>query len=396
MTYKRHLEGFLKKTSHQYPIVTIIGPRQSGKSTLARKLFSSYSYTNLENPEDRELALEDPKGFFRRFQGNLIIDEVQRVPDLLSYLQVMVDDPQSNRKFVLTGSHQLLLMENVTQSLAGRTVIAKLLPFSQRELEQRPISMDHSETKSEKKNSLEKTIFWGGYPRIYDKKLDPKIWHQQYYQTYIERDVRALSQIHNLELFNRFIRLCAGRVGQLLNLSSLANDCGITAPTASAWLSVLKLSFLCFTLEPHFKNFNKRIIKSPKLYFYDTGMLCYLLRIPHPEVLETHNQRGEIFENWVISEWMKSYYHQGLEPPIYFWRDLKGHEVDMILDHGSYLYPVEIKSSFTFHSQFTRNISYLNQLQDQETKKEYAGECIYAGEDSFEYKNIWIRSWREM
>jgi len=276
-------------------------------------------------------------------------------------------------------------MEKVTQSLAGRTVVVKLLPFSRKELWSR-----HS------KMSLDDYLLTGGYPRIYDKKLNPTQWLSGYYQTYIERDVRSLIKISELDQFEKFIRLCAGRVGQLLNLSSLANDCGITQPTAKAWLSVLKASFICFTLKPHFKNYNKRIIKTPKLYFYDTGLVCYLLQIQNTDVLSTYPLRGNIFENWIISETIKNYYNRGEDLPLYFWQDAKGHEIDMVIDKGIYLYPAEIKASTTFNSDFVKHMNYFIGLQKQSASQRPQGECYYGGDESFEFKGFKIKSWKEV
>ena len=380
--YRRDISSYLEKVSPKYPVVTIVGPRQSGKSTLSRFLYKSHKYISLEDPDIRNLAQGDPRGFFKQHTGKLILDEIQRVPDLLSYIQTLVDEPGSQRHFVLTGSHQLLLMERVTQSLAGRTVIAKLMPFSRSELWSR-----HS------KMSIDQFLFTGGYPRIYDKRLDPAQWLQQYYQTYVERDVRSLINVDRLDQFERFIRLCAGRAGQLLNLSSLGNDCGVSQPTARSWLSVLKASFICFTLQPHHRNFNKRIIKTPKLYFFDTGLLCSLLKIRDSDTLAMHPLRGNIFESWVVSERMKLYYNCGEEPPLYFWQDAKGHEVDIVIDEGDYLYPVEIKSSYTFHPDFITNAKYFHDLQKRH-RKPPLGDCVYAGDSETTFKNFAVRSWR--
>src|SRR3989338_113708 len=403
--YKRHLAHYIAENAQKYPVIILIGPRQSGKSTLCRMVFPSYAYVSLEDVDQRRRAIEDPRGFFRLHSGPLVLDEVQRAPELLSYIQTLVDEPASTRKFVLTGSHQLLLMEKITQSLAGRTVIAKLLPFSRRELENEKseipiggelIVKEKQQTHSTQKRSLETQLFTGGYPRIYDKQLAPQQWLQQYYETYVERDVRTLMNIGDVDLFDRFVRLCAGRVGQLLNLSSLGNDCGVSQPTANAWLSLLKMSFLCFTLQPHFRNFNKRMIKSPKLYFFDTGLLCYLLKIQTAEMIQTHPLRGFIFENWIISEWMKSYYHRGLEPPLYFWRDTKGNEVDLIIDQGTVLYPITIKSAETFDPSFLKPIDTFQKLQGLKQKDEPLGECVYGGEETFSFKNSYVRSWNKV
>lgn len=385
--YRRDLQGFLEKKSQEYPVVTVIGPRQSGKSTLCRSTFPQYKYVNLEEGDLRNLALQDPRSFLKKYSPPVIIDEIQRVPELLSYIQTLVDQPGPKSSYILTGSHQLLLMEKVSQSLAGRTYLAKLLPFSHQELLQK------KETSTLDLNTF---LYTGGYPRIYDQHLSPTEWLSQYYQTYVERDVRQILKIENLELFDRFVRLCAGRIGQLLDLSSLASDCGISSPTAGAWLSVLKTSFICWTLQPHFKNFNKRLIKAPKLYFYDTGLACYLLQIKNLSMLETHPLRGHLFENWVIAEKMKQSFHQGEEPSYYFWRDQKGHEVDLVLDQSTFLYPMEIKSGATFHSDFLKDVHYLNDLQNSSLPQNILGECIYGGETSFEFKKHKIVSWREL
>lgn len=385
--YKRDFEPILKEMARKYSVITIIGPRQSGKSTLSRSLFPNYTYVSLEESDVRQRATVDPRGFFKQYAGDLILDEVQRAPDLLSYIQTIVDEPGNRRKFVLTGSHQLLLMEKVTQSLAGRTFIAKLLPFSRREILQKSEDVPQS---------LEAFLHAGGYPRIFDQHLDPQQWLEQYYQTYVERDVRNLLNIGEADLFDRFVRLCAGRVGQLVNFSSLANDCGVSPPTANAWLSVLKTSFVCFTLSPHFRNFNKRLIKSPKLYFFDTGLLCYLLRIRSPEELFHHSMRGAIFENWVIVEKMKAEYNRGKEPDFYFWRDVKGNEVDLVIDQGERLYPIEIKSSATFHSDFLKGARYLNELQKADDEISLKGTCFYAGEDAFDFQQYRVDSWKNI
>lgn len=383
--YKRSVESFIHQIRPKYPVITIIGPRQSGKSTLTRHVFPQYEYVSLETPHERELAESDPLSFFKRHAGSLILDEVQRVPNLLSYIQTFVDDPKNKAQYILTGSQQLLLMEKITQSLAGRTVIIKLLPFSYHEMKQaRPFL------------TLDEVLYSGGYPRIFDKNLNPTQWLQQYYQTYVERDVRLLVNVTQLDLFQRFMGLCAGRVGQLLNYASLGNDCGISDPTAKSWLSILHTSFICFTLKPHFKNFNKRIIKSPKLYFYDTGLLCYLLKISTARDLENHPLRGFIFENFVIVEKLKGFLDQGIEPSFYFWRDSIGHECDLVLDRGTFLYPSEIKSAMTFQSLFTKDLDYLNELQTKAIKTSPRGEVIYGGDESFDFKDYRIISWHEV
>lgn len=381
--YKRDLEPFLKKISSKYPILTLVGPRQSGKSTLARLAFPDYQHVSLEDIDYRELAKNDPRAFLKRFSDQVIIDEIQRAPDLISYLQTHVDQPNTNFKFVLTGSNHLLLMEQISQSLAGRTFIAKLLPFSFNEIKKAPVFG----------KALDTIMYTGGYPRIYDKKLEASQWLEQYFQTYVEKDVRKILNIKDLELFERFLRLCAARAGNILDLSSLGNDCGITQPTARAWLSVLKASFVCLTLEPHFKNFNKRIIKSPKIYFYDTGLLCFLLKIQNAEELEFHALRGAIFENFIITEKIKSFWNRGQEHSFYFWRDSNGNEVDLVQDKGTHLEPFEIKSAQTFSQNFFKNLNYFQKLQNL---PEIHGTCIYAGAENHSYQGFELKSWQDV
>ncbi len=386
---QREQASFLEQFGPKYPIITLIGPRQSGKSTLARSLYPDYIYVSLESPDDRLLAIEDPRGFFKRYPAPLIIDEVQRVPDLLSYIQTFVDEPGFNGQFVLTGSHQMLLMEKITQSLAGRTLISRLLPFSLSELKQNGMNQAIS--------SIDTLMFTGGYPRIYDKNIPPTLWLEGYFQTYVERDVRALLHVDHLHLFDRFIRMCAGRVGQLVNFSSLASDCGISPPTAQSWLSVLQTSFVCFQLSPHFVNFNKRLVKTPKIYFYDTGLLCTLLKIQNTTQLASHPLRGSIFENWVIAELMKSYFNKGEEPPLYFWREGNGKEIDLIVDEGTNLYPIEIKSAYSFDPSFLNNLkTFIRFPEDKNKKPSPNGECVYCGDTSYQFHNYHIRSWKDV
>lgn len=388
--YKRDIETYLRVIGSKYPVITLVGPRQSGKSTLSRLLYPDYSYVSLETPDHRQLAQEDPRGFFKRFPTPAVIDEVQKVPELLSYIQTIVDAPGFESQFVLTGSHQLLLMEKITQSLAGRTTIAKLLPFSLAELKKGP-------TPKNRLDNIDTLLFTGGYPRIYDKNLGPSQWMEQYFQTYVERDVRTLLNVDQIDLFDRFIRLCAGRVGQLANFSSLANDCGISPPTARAWLSVLQASFVCFYLQPYFKNFSKRIIKSPKIYFYDTGLLCYLLKIQNVDQLAIHPLRGSVFENWVITEKMKSYFNKGKDPSLYFWRDTKGNEIDIVVDEGNHLQLIEVKAAYSFDTHMLKNIDFFSALQKKKARAmSLSKECIYTGDDSFDVHQAHVRSWKNM
>lgn len=377
--YKRTAEKYISSIRGKYKCITIIGPRQSGKTTLCRKLFSKFEYYTFESPDLLSRVKLDPRAFLSSIPS-AVLDEVQKIPELLSYMQEILDDPHDSRKFVLTGSSNLLLHEKISQSLAGRTRIIELFPLQREELPEKL-----------KADNFYKAIYYGGYPRIYDQKLNPTEWLEDYYRTYVERDVRLLLNVGDLSTFDRFVRLCAGRVGQLLNYDSLASDAGISQPTAKSWLSVLQTSYICYILEPHYRNFRKRIIKSPKLYFMDTGLLCYLLRIKSPDQLLSYPLIGSIFENWIISEIKKSFHHQGKESPVYFWRDQHGHEVDVVIDQGHFLFSMEIKSGQTFQKQFLSSVQWLNKLQGQKR-----GACIYGGEKSFQINDISVYSWKDL
>lgn len=378
--YKRHLEEKISKLIQQYECITLVGPRQSGKTTLCRKLFPDYQYFSFESPDVLDIFDYDPRGFLNSIKQNAIFDEVLKVPKLLSYLQEILDDKNDKRKFILTGSNNLKLSRNVSQTLAGRTRILQLLPLQRDEIP------DEYQQKT-----LDASIFFGSYPRIYDEKLDPTDWLGDYFQTYVERDVRDTINIVDLKRFNQFIRLLGGRVGQLMSFSSLGSDAGVTQPTAKSWFSALESTYICFSLEPHFKNFNKRITKAPKIYFYDTGLLCYLLRIKNSEQLGLHPLKGQIFENWVIAEYMKYFFHQGKEAPLYFWRDQHGHEVDLVIDKGTHLDLIEIKSGQTFQKDFMKNIQWLNKLQNRTE-----GKCIYGGSSILNVQNMIVEPWDQL
>lgn len=378
--FDRNLEKKILEVSIKYRCLTLVGPRQSGKTTLTKKLFPKYQYFSFESPNTVELFNLDPKGFLDGLKGSAIFDEVQKVPQILSYLQEILDDKSDGRKFILTGSNNLQLSKNISQSLAGRTKIFHVLPLQRNEISEKKVQKD-----------LDQTLYFGSYPRIYDEELNPTDWLGDYVHTYIEKDIRDTINITSLKSFNGFLRLIAGRVGQLINYNSLGADAGISQPTAKSWLSALETTYICFTLQPHFKNFNKRITKSPKVYFYDTGLLCYLLRIQNIDHLREHPLRGNIFENWVISEKMKDYYNKGEEPPLYFWRDSAGHEIDLIQDEGTFLDLIEIKSGKTFQKEFFDNIKWLNKLQNRES-----GLCIYGGDDDFNMGKLMIKSWKNL
>ncbi len=351
---QRTLQRYLRRDVLYYPVLTLTGPRQSGKTTLARETFPEHEYVSLEELDLRAFAAEDPRGFLQRYRNAVIIDEIQRVPSLFSYIQTKVDAHPTPGQFVLTGSQNFLLMERVSQSLAGRTAVLHLLPFERAELEGRIRNEELTgDTLFNSANSsLEpwETVYRGYYPRIHDRAIPPEIWLEDYIRTYIERDVRTLINVGDLASFERFLTLAAGRTGQILNYTSIANDCGIALDTAKRWMSLLITSFIVFLLPPHYRNFNKRIIKSPKLYFYDTGLACRLLGVKSADQARTYPQRGALFENLVVSECFKAYTHQRQQPPLYYWRDQTGHEIDLIVEEGDQLYAVEIKSGQTVSS----------------------------------------------
>jgi predicted AAA+ superfamily ATPase len=364
----RALGTVLRRAARRFPVITVTGPRQSGKTTLVKHEFPRHAYVSLEESDHRVFALEDPRGFLAQFPGPLVIDEAQRAPDLFSYLQTRVDERDVPGRYVLTGSQNFLLLQSVSQSLAGRCAILHLLPLTLAELGGRkPLDLNRLGSAVPRlsrppKWSLEQVLFAGFYPRIHAKRLPPREWLSGYVQTYLERDVRQVVNIGDLETFSRFLRLCAGRNGQLINLSALAADCGISQPTARSWLSVLEASFLVVLLRPHFQNFNKRLTKSPRLYFLDTGLLCYLLNIPTAQELHYHGSRGSIFESYVVSEFFKFFLNRGEQAQVYFWRDSKGHEVDLLLDVPSRLVPVEIKSARTVAGDFFAGLDFWRTL----------------------------------
>ena len=361
----------LIKLFQQFPVVTITGPRQSGKTTLAKATFPHLAYRNLEDPDDRLLATEDPVAFFRSIPDGAIIDEFQRVPELTSRIQVIVDERRENGQFVLTGSQQFHTSDRIAQSLAGRTAIIRLLPFSIDEL--------HAGF-ADVPADLDTYLYRGMYPRVWDQRLDPTIAYSAYVETYLERDLRQLSQIRDLTLFQRFLALCAGRVGQILNLSGLADDTGISHKTAGEWMSLLETSFVVFRLQPYFANISKRLIRSPKLYFYDTGLASWLIGIEDRGQIGTHPLRGPLFENLVIAELVKYRYNRVRRHNLMFFRDAKGHEVDVLMPLSGVTVPIEIKSAATFRPDFFRGIEYFREHIQSGPK----GMVVFGGERSEE------------
>ena len=365
----------------EYPVVTVIGPRQAGKTTLVRNVLPDYSYVSLEDPENRQLANDDPKAFLKRFSGKTIFDEVQRTPHLLSYLQGIVDEEGTNGRFVLTGSHQLELRAAITQSLAGRTGILHLLPLSIGELHDAKISFD----------DFESYIVQGFLPRVYDQHQRPRTAYANYYQTYVEKDVWQLIQLKDVSLFEKFIKLLAGRVGQIINYQSLSNDVGVGAPTIKQWLSILEASFIIFKLPPYYKNFGKRVIKSPKYYFTEIGLLAYLLGIEKNTQVSRDPLVGNIFENLAVIEVLKSRYNQGRNAELYYFRDSNGNEIDLLCKTGDGLVGVEIKSASTWNSSFSKSLTHFS-----ESNEKLAGRIVvYSGSRIDLSSGVQVRSYKD-
>lgn len=358
----RTAENELKKLASQFKAVALNGPRQSGKTTLVRKAFPDKAYVSLENPDIRSYALNDPRGFLANYPKGAIFDEVQRAPELFSYLQQVLDESNEKGVFILTGSNNFLLQESISQSLAGRIAYLTLLPLSLAEI-------------GGLESDINQLIFKGGYPVLHAEKTDPARWFPNYISTYVERDVRQLKNVLDLTTFERFIRLCAGRTGQLLNMSSLALETGVDQKTVAAWLSVLETSFILFRLQPYSKNYNKRMVKMPKLYFYDTGLAAALLGIDNAAMLEMHPFRGSLFENLVVTEFLKQRLNAGLSNNIYFWRDSTGNEIDLLVDRKTDLLPIEIKSGKTVTSDYFKGLNFWNKLTGNK-----GGMVVYGGD----------------
>ncbi len=376
---ERTLASKMISLAQKFQVLTLTGPRQSGKTTLVRAVFPDLPYISLEEPDIRQVALTDPRGFLANFPTGAILDEIQNTPELFSYLQRLVDE---NRQvhFILTGSSNFLLMEKIDQTLAGRTAILHLLPFSFDELEPQT-------------DSYESLIFKGQYPRIYDRNISPRDFYPSYIQTYVERDVRLIKNIEDINSFIQFTRLCAGRVGQLLNHTSLANDAGISPNTARSWLSILESSYILYRLQPYHRNFNKRLVKSPKLYFYDTGVACSLLGIREEDQIQFHYIKGALFENLIINEFIKRNFNRGENRQPYFWHDNHGKEIDCLLENGDIVTPVEIKSGKTISTSYFDNLKYWRTLA---ALPENSGFVVYGGEQSLRTNAGAIISWRDL
>ena len=363
------------------PVISITGPRQSGKTTVAKMCFPHYDYVNLENPDTLEDAKSDPRLFLSRHKSGLIIDEVQNFPALFSYIQTISDERNQAGEFILTGSQNFLLSEKISQSLAGRVFITHLLPFSFSELYNSNFEL----------NDFSEYIFKGFYPRIYDKNIDPEMFYPSYIQTYTERDIRQIVNISNLFLFQKFMRLVAGRVGQILNYSSIAIELGIDLKTVKSWFSILETSFIVFFLQPHFQNFSKRLLKTPKLYFYDTGLVCSLLGIKKQEDIDLHWAKGNLFENMIIADLMKNYHNRAETPPLYYWRDNTGNEIDCLIDENNLIKSIEIKSSTTINNSFFKGLNFYKNLN--ENSKPF---LVYSGNNNVKRKEAQIVAWRDV
>ena len=383
MMIKRQTEELARTLARGFPILAFTGPRQSGKTTLARTLFADREYVTLEDLVEQEFALSDPRGFLARFRDGAVIDEAQRCPALFSYLQGVVDDRRRMGDFILTGSQQFGLRSGISQSLAGRVGLVQLLPFSQAELR----------AAGRVPQSLDELLWQGGYPPLYDRDIPPHLWFPNYVATYVERDVRQLLTVRDLDLFQRFIKLCAARTGQLLNLSSLAVDCGISHTTAREWLSVLEASYLVVRLPPYFRNFGKRLVKTPKLYFLDVGLAAWLLGIRDAQTLSTHAMRGALFETWVVCELIKERFNAGQPMDLYFWRDNVGHEVDVVFESEGKLQPIEIKSGATFVADWLDAVQKWVSFAKEDA---LPPQIIYGGDAGYVRQGVQVVGWRDI
>lgn len=382
MYFKRNVSSQISKLKKGFPVISVTGPRQSGKTTFLQHYFSDYTYFNLESPQTREFIESDPQQFLKSNPQNIIIDEVQRLPELLSYIQVHVDKQQKMGSIVISGSQNLLISEKISQSLSGRAGYQNIFPFSLKELATHKLNLSNHY----------KQILKGFYPALYTRDVEPSLFYSRYLATYVERDARLIKNIQNLSQFQKFMGLLSGRVGQVVNVSALANDTGISPNTAEDWISILEASYIVYRLQPYYKNIGKRLIKSPKIYFYDTGVLCSLLNLSSVNELMNHFAVGSIFENFIISEFKKEISETNRSVQIYFYRDNHGNEIDLIIDTGGNLIPIEIKSSTTFSKTFFKGFEYWKKHVDETTQ----GFVVYGGEDSQKIQDHEIISWMNL
>ncbi len=395
---RRHLTDTLRAAVAAYPVVTLTGPRQSGKTTLVRALFADYRYLSLEAPDLRSRAVEDPRSFLTQ-ANHLILDEIQRAPELLSYIQCLVDADDDPGRFILTGSQNLLLMESVSQTLAGRTAILRLYPLSLSELHQSPpidpLNLDRAggtppPGSRRSRKGLWETLLDGFYPRIHDRGIPAGEWLADYFRTYVERDLREVMQISDPRSFERFVRLTAAHTARELNLTTLASDVGITQQTAKRWLTALEIGFLATTFPPHHANYRKRLRKRPRLHFLDTGLICYLLDIRDTGTLERHPLRGAIFESFVVSELVKGFAARRRDPPLYFWRDAAGREIDVLIDTGERLIPVEVKSGETVAGDAVDTLAWWTSIPSNPNR---GGVLVHGGSERFDFKGFQVLPW---
>lgn len=373
----------LKQLAAKFRVVAVVGPRQSGKTTICRATFPRKPYVSLENPDIAEFATTDPNGFLKQFKNGAILDEVQKLPHLFSYIQQIIDEKDKPGFFILSGSNNFLMQESISQTLAGRVAYLHLLPCSLKELKKANLIAD-----------FETQMFNGSYPEPIYKNISAIDWYPNYINTYVERDVRQLKNITNLALFMKFLRLCAGRCGQILNMQSLGNDCGIDAKTVQAWLHILQSSYIIYLQKPYYNNFNKIIIKAPKLYFYDTGVVCSLLGIQNVEQLNTHPVKGALFENLIIIDLLKQRLNKGLQDNLYYWRDKTGNEIDVLLDMPSSITAIEIKAGATMNTDFQKGLLYFKNLANA---KKIETILCYTGVTAQQRSNgILVKPWHKM
>jgi len=379
MFINREISKEIKILNQEFPIIAVLGPRQSGKTMLVKNIFPKYKYISLEDLDIRKIAQQDPRGFLKKYNNQIIIDEAQRVPELFSYLQTHLDNLGQKANFVITGSHNYLLMEKISQSLAGRIGLTTLLPLSINEIK-----------KFNTKLELNDFLFQGSYPRIYDQKIRPTIFYQSYVSTYIERDVRLLKNITNHDAFLKFLKIMAGRTGQILNTLAIADECDLSHNTVKEWISVLETSYLIFKLQPFYKNYRKRLIKNPKIYFYDTGLVCYLLSIRDKKSLDNFYLKGNIFETFIISEILKNNYNQGELANFYFWQDSRKKEVDLLIEKNNIIKSIEIKLGQTIRDDFFKNLNYWQNLTNNQKQNSYV---VYGGKENLIKNYINIIKW---